>query len=67
MKKEDITNQLLMAILQTLHTQNGILADALDDKIKAKKEIRRIMSADLKVEHLLMGVLGNDMGVLGNE
>ena len=60
MKKEELTNQILVAILRALHTQNEILADALDDKIKAKKEIRRIMSADLEVEHLLMGVLDNE-------
>lgn len=60
MKKEDLTNQILMAILRALHTQNEILADALDDKIEAKKEISRIMSADLEVEHLLLGVLDNE-------
>ena len=60
MKKEDLTNQILMAILRALHTQNEILADALDDKIEAKKEISRIMSADLEVEHLLMGILDNE-------
>lgn len=60
MKKEDLTNQILMAILRALHTQNEILADALDDKIEAKKEIRRIMSSDLEVEHLLLGILDNE-------
>lgn len=60
MKKEDLTNQILVAILRALHTQNEILADALDDKIKAKKEIRRMMSADLEGEHLLMWILDNE-------
>lgn len=60
MKKEDLTNQILMAIVRALHTQNEILADALDDKIKAKKEIRRMMSADLEGEHLLMWILDNE-------
>lgn len=60
MKKEELTNQILVAILRALHTQNEILADALDDKIKAKKEIRRIMSADLEGENLLMWILDNE-------
>lgn len=60
MEKENLTNQILVAILRALHTQNEILADALDDKIEAKKEISRIMSADLEVERLLMGILGNE-------
>lgn len=60
MEKEDITNQLLMAILRALHTQNEILVDALADKIEAKEEITRLMSADLKVEHLLMEILDNE-------
>lgn len=60
MKKEDMTNQLLMAILRSLHIQNEILVDALDDKIESKEEITRLMSADLKVEHLLMEILDNE-------
>lgn len=60
MEKENLTNQILVAILRALHTQNEILADALDDKIEAKKEISRIMSADLEVERLLMGILDNE-------
>lgn len=60
MDKEDITNQLLMAILRALHTQNEILVDALADKIEAKEEITRLMSADLKVEHLLMEMLDHE-------
>lgn len=60
MKKEDLTNQILMAILRALHTQNEILVDALDDKIESKEEITRLMSADLKVEHLLMEILDNE-------
>ena len=60
MKKEDITNQILVAILRALHTQNGILVDALDDKIEAKEEITRLMLADLKVERLLMEILDNE-------
>lgn len=60
MEKEELTNQLLMAILRALHTQNEILADALDDKIEAKEEITRLMSADLKVEHLLMEILDHE-------
>lgn len=60
MKKEDLTNQTLVAILRALHTQNEILADALDDKIEAKKELRRLMSADLEVEHLLTEALDHE-------
>ena len=60
MKREDITNQVLVAILRALHTQNEILVDALSDKIDAKEEITRLMSADLKVEHLLMEILDNE-------
>ena len=60
MEKEELTNQLLMAILRALHTQNEILVDALSDKIDAKEEITRLMSADLKVEHLLMEILDNE-------
>ena len=60
MKREDITNQVLVAILRALHTQNEILVDALSDKIEAKEEITRLMSADLKVEHLLMEILDNE-------
>lgn len=60
MKKEDMTNQLLMAILRALHIQNEILVDALEDKIEAKEEITRLMSADLKVEHMLMEILDNE-------
>lgn len=53
MKKEDLTNQILVAILRALHTQNEILADALDEKITAKKEIRELVSADTKIVQLL--------------
>ena len=60
MKKEDLTNQILVAILRALHTQNEILVDALADKIEAKEEITRLMSADLKVEHLLMEMLDHE-------
>jgi hypothetical protein len=60
MKKENITNQILVSILRALHTQNEILVDALDDKIEAKEEITRLMSADSKVEHLLMEILDNE-------
>ena len=60
MKKEDITNQVLVAILRALHTQNEILADALDDKIKAKKEIQRLMSADVEIARLLVEVLDHE-------
>lgn len=60
MKKEDLTNQILVAILRALHTQNEILVDALADKIEAKEEITRLMSADLKVEHLLMEILDHE-------
>ncbi len=60
MEKEELTNQLLLAILRALHTQNEILVDALSDKIEAKEEITRLMSADLKVEHLLMEILDNE-------
>lgn len=60
MKKEELTNQILVAILRALHTQNEILVDALDDKIEAKKEFRRLMSADLEVEHLLTEALDHE-------
>lgn len=57
MKKEDITNHVLVAILQVLHTQNEILADALDEKITAKKEIRELVSADTKIVRLLVEMI----------
>jgi hypothetical protein len=57
MKKEDITNQVLVAILRALHTQNEILADALDEKIKSKKEIRELVSADTKIVQLLVEMI----------
>lgn len=60
MKKEDITNHVLVAILRALHTQNEILADALDDKIEAKKELRRLMSADAKLGGLLDEMLDHE-------
>lgn len=60
MKKEDITNQILVAILRALHTQNEILADALGDKIEAKKEIRRLMSAEVEIERLLVEALDHE-------
>lgn len=60
MKKEDITNQVLVAILRALHTQNEILVDALDDKIEAKKEFRALMTADLEIERLLVEVLDHE-------
>lgn len=60
MKKEDITNQVLVAILRALHTQNEILVHALDEKIEAKKEIRRLMLADLEIEQLLVEVLDHE-------
>lgn len=60
MKKEDLTNQILVAILRALHTQNEILVDALSDRIGAKEEITRLMSADLEVEHLLTEALDHE-------
>ena len=60
MKKEDITNKVLVAILRTLQTQNEILANALDDKIEAKKEIRRLMSADVEIARLLVEMLDHE-------
>lgn len=60
MKKVELTNQILVAILRALHTQNEILVDALSDRIEAKEEITRLMSADLEVEHLLMRILDNE-------
>lgn len=60
MKKEDITNQILVTILRVLQTQNEILADALDDKIKAKKELRELMSADMKIARLLVEALNHE-------
>lgn len=60
MKKEDITNQILVTILRVLQTQNEILADALDDKIKAKKELRELMSADMIIARLLVETLNHE-------
>ena len=60
MKKEDITNQILVTILRVLQTQNEILADALDDKIKAKKELRELMSADMIIARLLVEALNHE-------
>lgn len=60
MKKEDITNQVLVAILRALHTQNEILVDAFDDKIEAKKELRALMTADKVLERLLVEVLDHE-------
>lgn len=60
MKKEDITNQILVTILRVLQTQNEILADALDDKIKAKKELRELMSADVQIARLLVKALTHE-------
>lgn len=60
MKKEDITNQVLVAILRALHTQNEILVDAFDDKIEAKKELRALMTADLEIERLLVELLDHE-------
>ena len=60
MKKEDITNQLLMAILRVLLTQNAILADALYDKIKAKKILNELMDKDRELANLLAEVLNNE-------
>lgn len=60
MEKQDITNKVLVAILRTLQTQNEILANALDDKIAAKKEIRRLMSADVEIARLLVEMLDHE-------
>lgn len=60
MKKEDITNQVLAAILGVLLTQNAILADALYDKIKAKKALNEIMDKDRELAKLLSEALNNE-------
>lgn len=60
MKKEDITNQILVAILRTLLTQNAILADALYDKIKSKKELNELMDKDRELVILLTEALNNE-------
>lgn len=60
MKKEELTNQILVTILRVLQTQNEILADVLDDKIKAKKEIRELMSADVRIARLLVEALNHE-------
>lgn len=53
MKKEELTNPILVAILGALLTQNAILADALDDKIEAKKEFRELIDKDRELAKLL--------------
>lgn len=60
MKKEDITNQILIGILGVLLTQNAILADALYDKIKSKKELNELMDKDRELANLLAEAFNNE-------
>lgn len=60
MKKEDMTNQILIGILGVLLTQNAILADVLYDKIKSKKELNELMDKDRELANLLAEAFNNE-------